>query len=132
MSLKDPIVIATLRGLLTALGQALFTALTTYQVTGNAGDSAIVGALAFLVALGIRGGVEGVWDQRNGPRPDDVPEPPARFEVPLRVTRDTGPGPIPPIDFDKPYHYASDGETRHPGNTKLDCPWCIAESAAAT
>ena len=63
MTLRDPLVIATIRGLLTALGQGALTGLTTYQVSGNAGDSLVVGAIAFLIALGIRGGVEGVYDQ---------------------------------------------------------------------
>lgn len=132
MTLRDPIVIATIRGLLTALGQAAFTGLTTYQVTGNTGDSFVVAALAFLVALGIRGGVEGAWDQRKGPRDEEVPEPPlvrGANKPAVVVRRQSGPGPIPPIDFDQPYHYSSvDDKTRHPGvNWPDGCPWCIAE-----
>lgn len=141
MTLRDPIVIATIRGLLTALGQAAFTGLTTYQVTGSASDSFVVAALAFLVALGIRGGVEGVWDQRKGPREEPVPELSPRAVHPPGApgrdfhdmfSRPPGPGPIPLVDFDKAYHYDPTHMTRHPGPSREGCPWCIAESKTAT
>lgn len=65
MSLGSPLVVAFIRGLLTALGQAMFTGIVTYQATGSGEDAVLVGALTFLSALGIRGGVEGMYDQRR-------------------------------------------------------------------
>lgn len=130
MTLRDPIVIATIRGLLTAFGQAAFTGLTTYQVTNNAGDSFVVGAIAFLVALGFRGGVEGVWDQRKGPRPEEpsiVRRPNIAYDAspgPVSWPESSFPGPIPPIDLDEPYHFS--GDVRHPGQNSVGCQWCLA------
>lgn len=131
VSLRDPIIIATIRGLLTAVGQALFTGLTVYQVTGDGGDAALVGALAFLTALGIRGGVEGVWDQRKGPRPVEQNIPPRfaediiaaqRYEVVPRA-----PVTPEPVDFDQPYHYGPQGG-RHIGEHSSKCHWCQLET----
>lgn len=151
MTLRDPIVIATIRGLLTALGQGALTGLTAYQVSDNAGDSLVVGAIAFLIALGIRGGVEGVYDQRKGPREDAINDatnreylrPKAIVGEPRAVRPPGTPGrdfhdmfsrdpaanlaPVPTVDFDQPYHRDTRDGTPHPGNTSAGCQWCLAK-----
>ena len=142
MTLRDPIVIATIRGLYTAVGMAALMWLTVYSTTNDERASWIAAGLAFLGALGFRGGVEGAIDQRKGPREEEVPEPPPRIvRAPGAPGRDfhdmfsrTTPslGPIPPIDFDKPYHYDPTHMTRHPGPSREGCPWCLAESKPAT
>lgn len=107
MTLSEPIVVAFIRGLLTALGQAMFTGIVTYQATGSGEDAVLVGALTFLSALGIRGGVEGVYDQRrNGSV--DAQEPAAEAEDP-----EVG------------YHFSPKDGKRHRGVGPADCAVCI-------
>jgi hypothetical protein len=120
MTLRDPIVIAIIRGLYTAVGMGSLMWLTVYSATNDTRAAWIAGALAFLGALGFRGGVEGAIDQRKGPRPDEPWEP-----TPAQRHARLAPGPVPVIDFDDPYHIGKDDQ-RHPGQDPTKCQWCIA------
>lgn len=66
MTLKDPLVIAIIRGLYTAVGMAALTGLTAFATTNDTRGALITGALAFLGALGFRGGVEGASTRERG------------------------------------------------------------------
>ena len=60
---------AMLRGFLVALGSGLFAALGVYATTDDTKPIVVAFGFAFLGALGIRGGVEGLVDagrQRSG------------------------------------------------------------------
>ena len=106
MTLGSPIVVAFIRGLLTALGQAMFTGIVTYQATGSGEDAVLVGALTFLSALGIRGGVEGVYDQRRS----------GSVAAQEGDTENLG--------AEVGYHFSPKNGKRHRGGTST-CPVCI-------
>jgi hypothetical protein len=152
MTLSDPIVVAFIRGLLTALGQAMFTGIVTYQATGSGEDAVLVGALTFLSALGIRGGVEGVYDQRRSkPEPasvegfgeymrisarsraqtaqDDAPVAAQEGRHVLRttITNSTDKDVVlnEPIELGQDYHYGPKDGKLHRGVSPTDCAVCI-------
>ena len=136
MTLGSPIVVAFIRGLLTALGQAMFTGIVTYQATGSGEDAVLVGALTFLSALGIRGGVEGVYDQRRS-RPESEAQPGYYDPVPEnRIVRRVEDMAVhdalvvaqePAAEAEDPevgYHFSPKDGKRHRGGTST-CPVCI-------
>jgi small basic protein len=53
---------AIIRGLYVAIVTGLIAGLTVYQQTDDEKEAAIVGILAALGALGVRGGLEGFYD----------------------------------------------------------------------
>lgn len=134
MTLKDPLVIAIIRGLYTAVGMAALTGLTAFATTNDTRGALITGALAFLGALGFRGGVEGAIDQGKGPRQEESPA--VVFDAGFQAGLREGAGPprlvpnapnfIPPVDFDQPYHRDPRDGTPHPGNSPTQCQWCLA------
>jgi hypothetical protein len=141
MTLDSPIVVAFLRGLLTALGQAMFTGIVTYQATGSGEDAVLVGALTFLSALGIRGGVEGVYDQRRSGSVA-AQEPAAEAEdawwegkLPngamayrkTTITNTTDKDVVlnEPIEIGQDYHYGPKDGKLHRGVSPTDCAVCI-------
>jgi len=62
---------AILRGIYMALGTGLLSGLTTYSTTDDEKAAIITGAITALIALGFRGGGEGLYDA-NRQRNDDV------------------------------------------------------------
>lgn len=53
---------AVLRGIYVAVVAGLIAGITTYQTTDDEKAAILTGALAFLGALGVRGGIEGIAD----------------------------------------------------------------------
>jgi len=56
---------ALLRGLYVAVVVGLIAGLTVYQQSNNGRNAIITGALSFLGALGVRGGLEGSVDSKR-------------------------------------------------------------------
>lgn len=129
----DPIVVATIRGLYTAVGMGAFMWLTVYSTTDDAGAAWVAFGFAFLGALGFRAGVEGVIDQQRAGKmgvPERWVEPPEGFDEAIVGAQrfDAGiPVMSPPpagwsvTDFDSDYHFTDDG--RHLGKS-VDCKLC--------
>ncbi len=62
MNTSSTFTTALLRGFYVAVVVGLIAALTVYQQSNSAHNAVITGALSFLGALGVRGGVEGAAD----------------------------------------------------------------------
>lgn len=96
----------------------------------RSGGAAFFGALAPLVAY-LKLNSAANQDQPENAEPE--PEPLVQPRIVTR--RPAVPPPVPPIDFDKPYHYGGkDNGTRHPGDedAKPHCPWCLYEATLMT
>ncbi len=63
--MKDPIVVAAIRGLYTAVGMAGATFLGALYVDVNLTKAGIMAGIAFFASLGFRGGIEGTIDQKR-------------------------------------------------------------------
>jgi len=145
LNTNAPLFIAILRGAYTAAGAGALMFLTVLSASSDMKVALIAGGIAALVALGFRGGVEGVIDQRRANKESPAAWP--RMKVTTgNVTRDIpSDGPlyigaddhsaegirrdIPAVDFDEPYHRTEEGEA-HIGHTSKLCPLCNPSSAS--
>ena len=130
MSTKDPIFIAILRGLYTAVGMGGLMFLTVLSTTNDTRAALIAAGLAFLGALGFRGGVEGAIDQRKGPRPE-VNIPP-EFGVEIAAATARHRMVIPGVELghdDDDYHFGWQDGKEHRGPTPDVCNICVRPRA---
>jgi hypothetical protein len=76
MNTNSTLTTALLRGLYVAVVVGLIAGLTVYQQSTDGRNAIITGALSFLGALGVRGGIEGTVDSArqasNNVSPSDV------------------------------------------------------------
>jgi len=124
MNLQSPIVIATIRGLYTALGMAALSWLTVYSTTnGDTKAASITAAFAFLGALGFRGGLEGIYDQGRKKESEAalLAERNSDLTWPKLTVADAL------IDFDKDYHFSTLDDGRHPGKYSEQCDICAGK-----
>lgn len=126
MSLKDPYVVAFLRGLFISF----IVAGAVYFEADN--EPLRAAGTAFFAAMIVRFGAEGAWDQlKNTPATTPrVAPPPDEYIIPQR------PPPVAyipvgnAVDFDKPYHRTGAG-ILHGGTASItECPLCIADTRA--
>ena len=121
MNLQSPIVIATIRGLYTALGMAALSWLTVYSTTnGDTKAASITAAFAFLGALGFRGGLEGIYDQGRKKEAEEalLAGDPTWLKPAVADAL---------IDFDKYYHFSTLDDGRHPGKYSEQCDICAGK-----